>query len=276
MSKVDMTIAAGIVCADGIILCADTEHADDVRKFQAPKIHTIGEHTLLTGAGTTDYIMMAAEKLRDEMKCAQPQNASDARDRVEELVHGIYTRHIFSFYEVSDPYRPQIQLIVAMRCADGNLALVRTNDSAAILSEKFEVSGTGSPIFDYWLRYFYREKLSMEGMAMLALFMLKEVKKVHPACGGTSHIFYLPKVQNAVRGSRLFDDEQLLLGFPDNIVKILSACFYTDTPGEWIEQMLHNFATGVRALHQGEKFRSQYTQPGWAKQDISKQSDPET
>jgi 20S proteasome alpha/beta subunit len=275
-SRADMTIAAGILCSDGIIVCADTEHSDEVRKFQAAKIHTIEDHTFLTGAGTTDYILMAVEKLRDQLKCARPQNISDARDMIENLVHELYSRHIFSFYEASDPYRPQIHLIVGMRCMDENLALIRTNDSAAILSQNFEVTGTGSPIFDYWCRYFYRDRLTMEGMALLALFMLKEVKKVHPSCGGTSHVFYLPRVRSELRGSRFFDDEHLLLGFPDNIVKILSACLYTDTPGEWIEQMLHEFATGVRALHQGEKFRSQIVPPGWTKRDISTQSDPET
>ena len=274
--RVDMTIAAGIVCGDGIILCADTEHADDVRKFQAPKIHAIGEHTLLSGAGTTDYILMAAEKLRDEMKCAQPQNPSDARDRVEELVHGIYTRHIFSFYEASDPYRPQIQLIVAMRCADGNLALVRTNDSAAILSQNFEVSGTGAPIFDYWLRYFYREKLSMAGMATLAIFMLKEVKKAHPHCGGSSQVFHLPRVEGMPRTTRIFDEDQILLGFPDNIVKILSACFFDDTPTAWIEEKLHEFATGVRAIHQGELFRKVHYLPNVEMRDSAKPSDSGT
>ena len=251
-----MTIAAGIICADGIILCADTEHTGDVSKFQASKIIPIDENTFLTGAGSTDYILMTADKLRDELKETRPANSSDARRIVEKVVRDVYAEHIFSFYDASDPYRPQMFLITAIRCSGGDLALIKTTDSATRLGKDFEFTGTGQPIFEYWCRYFYRDRLTMEGMAMLALFMLKEVKKVHPSCGGASHVSYLPKVVSDVRGSRLFNDEQLLLGFPDNIVRILSACFYTDTPGEWIEEKLHEFATGVRTLHQGEKFRA--------------------
>jgi 20S proteasome alpha/beta subunit len=271
-----MTIAAGILCADGIIVCADTEHTGDVSKFQASKIIAVDEHTFLTGAGSTDYILMTADKLRDELKAARPVNATDARQIVETVVKGVHAEHIFNFYNASDPYRPQMSLIVAIRCSGGELALIKTTDSATRLGKDFEFTGTGQPIFEYWCRYFYRDRLTMEGMAMLALFMMKEVKKVHPSCGGASHVSYLPQVVSNVRGSRLFNDEQLLLGFPDNIVRILSACLYTDTPGEWIEEKLNEFSTGVRALHQGEKFRASVSSSGWAKRDIATPSDTQT
>lgn len=55
-----MTIAAGILCSDGIIVCANTEHTGDVNKFQAPKVISIDDRTFLTGAGATDYIPMTA------------------------------------------------------------------------------------------------------------------------------------------------------------------------------------------------------------------------
>jgi 20S proteasome alpha/beta subunit len=251
-----LTIAAGILCSDGAILCADTEVSDDVRKFQAPKIFAIGDHTFLTGAGHSDYIAMAVDKLTDDLKVAVPQHASDARQVIETLVHGIYEEHIFGFYKGSDPYRPQMQLIVAMRCANGDLALVRTNDSIAILSKEWEVAGTGAPIFDYWCRYFYRDRLTMEGMAVLALFMLKEVKKAHPHCGGASHVYYLPRLAGGMPiRAGIFDEDHLLLGFPDNIVRILSACFFEDTPSAWIDAKLQEFVTGVQTIHQEEKIR---------------------
>ena len=66
------------------------------------------------------------------------------------------------------------------------------------------------------------------------------------------------------------------LGFPDNIVKILSACFFEDTPAGWIEEMLHQFATGVRAIHQGEGFRKMHGLPNVEMWDLAKQSDSQT
>jgi 20S proteasome alpha/beta subunit len=270
---IPLTIAAGILCSDGAILCADTEVSDDVRKFQAPKIFAVGEHTFLTGAGHSDYIAMAVDKLTDELKLARPQNISDARQIIETLVHGIYKEHVFGFYEGSDPYRPQMQLIVAMRCANGELALVRTNDSIAILSKEWEVAGTGAPVFDYWCRYFYRDRLTMEGMAVLALFMLKEVKKAHPHCGGASHVYYLPKIEGRPSLRGIFDENHLLLGFPDNVVRILSACFFDDTPVMWIDEKLQEFAAGVRAIHQEENLRRMRGKLGLATPSDSQKSE---
>lgn len=271
-----MTIAAGILCSDGIIVCADTEHTGDVSKFQASKIITIDENSLMTGSGSTDYILMTADKLRDEFKAARPADQSDARQLVEAVVKGVHAEHIFSFFDASDPNRPFIDLIVAVRCSGGELALIKTNNSSARLGTNFEFTGSGFPIFEYWCRYFYRDRLTMAGMATLALFMLKEVKKVHPYCGGSSQIFHLPKIEGQPKVTRLFDEDQLLLGFPDNVVKILSACFFEDTPTAWIEDKLHEFATGVRAIHEGETFRKKNNLPKATMQDLATPSDSQT
>src|ERR1035438_2464283 len=159
--RVDMTIAAGILCSDGIIICADTEHTGEVSKFQASKIIPLDEHTVMTGSGTTDYILMAADKLKDELRMARPVNPSDARQIVESVVKGIHAEHVFNFFEASDPNRPFIELIVAARCSGGDLALIKTNNSAARLGTNFEFTGSGFPIFEYWCRYFYRDRLTM-------------------------------------------------------------------------------------------------------------------
>lgn len=274
--RVDMTIAAGIRCSDGIIVCADTEHTGDVNKFQESKIISIEDHTFITGAGATDYILMTAEKLKDELKLAHPVNVADARQIVETVVRGVHAEHIFNFYNASDPNRPSMELIIAMRCTGGDLALLKTTNSAVRLGSQFEFAGSGYPIFEYWCRYFYRDRLTMSGMATLAVFMLKEVKKVHPYCGGASQIFHLSKSKGDYVMNRFFDEDQILLGFPDNIVKILSACFFEDTPAAWIEEKLHEFSTGVRAIHQGENFRKAYTPLGVVMRDRAKQSETQT
>lgn len=274
--RADMTIAAGILCSDGIIVCADTEHTGEVSKFQASKIIPLDEHTLLTGAGTTAFIRMAADKLRDELKGARPQSPSDARQIVETVVKQVHSEHIFPGWNGSDSYRPQIQLIVGARCENGELALIRAADSAVYLGHEFEITGTGEPIFDYWCRYFYRDRLTTAGMATLVMFIMKEVKKVHPYCGGTSQIFHLPKTQVERPFSRFFDDDHLLAGFPDNIVRILSACFFEDTSTEWIEAKLHEFVTAVRAIHQQENLTRKYLSSDVLIRDISKPSEPQT
>ncbi len=47
-----MTIAAGFMCSDGIILCADSEHSDEITKFQRSKVFRFGKNLMLTGGWT--------------------------------------------------------------------------------------------------------------------------------------------------------------------------------------------------------------------------------
>jgi 20S proteasome alpha/beta subunit len=265
-----MTIAAGVLCSDGIIVCADTEHTGDVSKFQAQKIIAIDDQTFLTGAGATDYILMTADKLKDEFKSGRPVNPTDARQIVETVVRGVHDEHIFSFWDGSDPNRPGMELIVATRCSGGELALIKTFNSATHLGSSFEFAGSGYPIFEYWCRYFHRDRITMDGMTVLALFMLKEVKKVHPGCGGQSQIFYLPKAIDRPKRLRFFDEKDLLLGFPDNIVKMLSACFFEDTPGDWVEMNLMELCAGIRRLYKDKTWSSI---PESIHQDVIKPTD---
>jgi 20S proteasome alpha/beta subunit len=41
-----MTIAAGIRCTDGIVLCSDTEHTEGDGKYEKPKIFSHDEWLL--------------------------------------------------------------------------------------------------------------------------------------------------------------------------------------------------------------------------------------
>src|SRR5271168_1009367 len=60
-----MTIAAGFLCSDGVMICADTEitggvkyNAQKVRRFQ----FRVGEY-VITGTGNTSYLGMANDMI---------------------------------------------------------------------------------------------------------------------------------------------------------------------------------------------------------------------
>jgi hypothetical protein len=127
-----MTVAAGFLCSDGIILCADSEHADDKAKFQRPKVFRLDDKgLLLTGAGTSSYIKMAFDKLCDEYTDTFPASPSAARTALEKVVIDIYANHIAPFFDVHN--RPFIHLLTGTRCANGEMALVKSEDTGVNL-----------------------------------------------------------------------------------------------------------------------------------------------
>ncbi|MGH9685796.1 MAG: hypothetical protein ACRD5K_01735 [Candidatus Acidiferrales bacterium] len=248
-----MTIAAGIVCADGILICADSEVSYAPSKRQREKVYPFENHLLLTGSGNGDFIKMAFDKLCDEYKNSRPVNPSDARQVLETLVLKMYQEHIFSFYQTNDPERPSLNLIVASRCKDGRLALVRTRDTAAILVDRYEATGSGEDLFEYWARLFYRSTLTMDLMSYLTLFILREVKRNVMGCGGESHIVWMPKDESVKIVSRFFSEDMILAGFPDRVVQILVECRDLGVDDKRLERDLEKFVEAVNAVRQAEK-----------------------
>ena len=169
---------AGVRCTDGIIICADTEVTYSDAKFQEEKIWGASDYLLLTGAGATSYMKMAFDKLAEKLSKARPKDQSSARLLVERLVSRIYAEHIFPFSVAGHHVAGQLDiwLIVAIRCENGELALIKTSETSAILVNGFDAVGTGQTIFKYWAGYLFQQAFTMDLASYFAMFMLREAK----------------------------------------------------------------------------------------------------
>jgi hypothetical protein len=208
---------------------------------------------------------MAFDKLSDEYRSARPVNASDARDIVEKVVRDLHAEHIFKFYQPSDPQRPGFELIVATRCGEGKSALIKTTDTAAYLSDSYEVAGIGQSMFEYWASYLYRQNKSMDVMSYLAFFMLREAKKNKQGCGGFSLIRKLPvNVKQTPIINRIFDENRILADFPESVTRILSVCMDPSVPDQWIEEQLREFSQHVLLIHASAKHNAEIPRKAFA------------
>lgn len=79
-----MTIAAGILCSDGIVLCADSEESGYIAKSQRHKIDSFNNSALVVGAGMTDFIKMTTDKLFAEFDNELPER----RRQIEVEIRG--------------------------------------------------------------------------------------------------------------------------------------------------------------------------------------------
>src|SRR5262245_62171423 len=89
-----MTIAAGFVCSDGVVLCADTElTASYKQQGQKLWLHTYDTlSVVLTGAG--DYVLL---KLANSMLSARVKagmTVSDVEGQIGEVVTEIVSTHV--------------------------------------------------------------------------------------------------------------------------------------------------------------------------------------
>lgn len=252
-----MTIAAGFKCKDGIIVCSDSEVTDNPGKYQKKKIFKCQDHLIVTGAGTSDYLKMAFDKLCSKFNLARPADPFDARDKVEELVLEIHKEHIFGIYQPADMSRPEIQLIIACRCANGDLALIRTTDTACILGDNYEATGSGRGLLEYWARLLFNSEAAMSVMGYLCLFMLREVKRNITACGGSSYVEHLPKDPAALTvgiEAGMYGDREILADFPDSVIPILTKCRdFGDGANEAFEKAIDRFVSEIKRVRESAK-----------------------
>jgi len=248
-----VTVAAGIVCSDGLLICADSEVTAEPSKRQREKVHCFQNYLVVTGAGSGDFIKMAFDKLCDKYKSSRPVNVSDARQIAEDLVLKIHEQHIFAFYEPNDAERPGFDLVIGSRCRNGKLALVMTSDTTALLCDEYEAIGTGQDIFEYWAKLLYDADVSMDLMSYLTLFILREVKRNVTGCGGDSHVIWMPQDKKTKVVHRLFNEDKILADFPDSVVEILSKCRDLKVNDAWFESKVEKFVQAVRAIRMKEK-----------------------
>lgn len=256
-----MTIAAGTLCTDGILLCADSETGDYVGKYQRRKIRDYeGFPLFVTGAGTTSYIEMAADTIYDTFRAAWPENSRDARQKTEEVILDIHSRHISPFYDNSDSNRPAMDLVIAVRCSDADLALIGSSGTATFLSSDSVSVGSGKHLWEYWAQLFDMTTLPASVASYISLFILREVSDNVPGCGGQVYAVTLPRDENAPAPHRHFNVEKVMVGFPKSIVDVLALCVDPRVMDITFEKELEKLVKAIRDLRLASKTKSEIPQ----------------
>lgn len=221
-----VTIAASIMCRDGMILCADTEETiTDDYKGDASKITVFFHHAKLrgevefasriqggspngpqqtgsnaligvAGAGHSDWIAAFIQGMSDSV-ISEMDGKKLEWDRTTRLLT-TYTEQFFQRYirgYADDPsHRPQIQIVVVLQTRKRTERDVfRINDNVVIYDHWDEcvAVGKGAPAFLHLSKRLLRGYYSMRQASCLAVYIMKTVKSEVPGCGGNSHIVLL-------------------------------------------------------------------------------------
>jgi hypothetical protein len=248
-----VTIAAGFHCEDGIILCADTEQSDDYGKYQKGKVFIFEDKLVVTGAGTSDYIKMASDKLFDMYRSVQPADAFAARVQVEEVILAFHEKHIFQFWGANDGSRPTVSLIIALRCLDGSPVMIKTSDSAALLAGPYESVGMGTKIFEYWTQMLYHPALTMNLASYLCAFIVREVKANVLYCGGHTSVAGIPNDANRKASPVVYPDVSVFAGFPRTVIPLLLQCRDLRISDEEFGSRIKEFEAGLLQVRQQER-----------------------
>ncbi len=220
-----MTIIVGVICKDGIVLGCDSQASSakgvPVKRTDYTKIYEIplgGDgYAILSGAGTGAFITRASELLEDRCKnivCKKPREFADI---CEDVVTELFKRYVVDRTKVlglrktkmpqviqggvqwqEDPLEsPGIVLLTGIQCGDAknpNWCLYTVHpDGIAEKDDKYDAIGSGSAIAEYLLARLCSETLDVDQATKVVVYVVEEVKKIDPFCGGPTKVVALSK-----------------------------------------------------------------------------------
>jgi hypothetical protein len=188
-----MTIAAGFVAEDGVVVCADSQHTGTMAKFDQKKIRDMvsgDSYLVLGGAGTSDYIDMAGDLIEDKFKKCR-KGESSIRRIIKDAVLEVYRNHIIPFWQANDTRAPQVFLIVAARLA-GGLYLWKCSETAISRCQRSAFVGIGSETANRLASWLLPRRQTLAVTQVIAKEIMAETKRTVPDCGGLTHLCSMP------------------------------------------------------------------------------------
>lgn len=172
-----MTIAAGILCPDGIVLCTDSQETIGHFKRCRPKLTdlplVISDVTAVTVGSTDDAVFLdgLVEKISDAIDHTDGYLAS-VRTAIEKAVRK-HCGAIWALYPSVD-YRPTADILIGLKTID-DLALIQVSTPNVSSVHGYEFIGSGSDLAGYKAKQFCPDKIPVEAAACLAAYMLEVV-----------------------------------------------------------------------------------------------------
>jgi 20S proteasome alpha/beta subunit len=231
-----VTLIAGLKCADGIVLAADTEESTSLTRGRARKLLSRtfqkGKNTLVVavaGAGSAPLIDAAVEQIFDAIETSKGSRLNQLKKVISDALLVFYSNHV-SVYPSREPFEKVIDLICGVRGAGGELALYKTSGPLLSTVTGFVLSGSGE-ILRHIVEELYEPTIAVPRAVALALHMLNLGKRYLAGVGGDSEILTLTAqgipIQEQTAAVEIKESHldlfnrrigELLLQFPDSTI----------------------------------------------------------
>ncbi len=191
-----LTIIAGFHCADGIVLCADTqENVAEYIKRNVPKIEarprSLGMASqipcaVFAGAGDADFIDSMIEKLWAAME----QKGGDLDGMIEAAEDELISQYQ-KLVPVHPNGMPDASFLVAVWAAPREMSLLKINGPILKRNVQFDAIGFGDILVTYIASRLLHIKTFLDEAVPVSIYMVDEAKQHVTECGGETHVVTL-------------------------------------------------------------------------------------
>ena len=209
-----MTIAAGFVARDGILLCADSQYTAAEKTYR-PKVfaENCGAFTIgFTFSGDEDYAKTAIFDSFDAVtRIPQGSPMLEARKAIRRVIKQVISD--YNAAKLADPLQ-QPAFLVAIS-SESEKALFSSRETAMPPVESYACLGTGSYLGQYIVpsQLPHPMTLSIRSLVPLSLHMIAAVKRHDAYCGGGANFVVIRGRES--RGFYFADPARPDAGFVD-------------------------------------------------------------
>jgi len=183
-----MTIAAGFMHKDGIVLCSDTQQEEGTTKYNGPKAGAIDipfGKIAFAFAGHADFATTAIQACGRALKEVPPDRTISV---LAESVESEYRRLVFDHPDYGNDENIRYWLLISLwqQSTKSCSLWVTQEHSLHSCFESFRAVGIGTDLANVLIRPFINDKLSELETLTLMAFTMARVKENVPGCGGVS------------------------------------------------------------------------------------------
>jgi 20S proteasome alpha/beta subunit len=187
-----MTVAAGYVCDEGVVLCADTQetipgytktHTDKVLVAQCA-----GMNLVFAGAGNNAIqIDEAIHEISSRVTASIPENGAALNSVLRNTLEMLFPKAHYP-----RPNGQEVDLLMAVQ-TDKEVDLYRISDCNIAPVKMHACIGSGVILGAQLLERHYDRKVQLSEAAIISSYVLYHVKKWVDGCGGNTDIALVPK-----------------------------------------------------------------------------------
>ena len=191
-----MTIAAGFICKDGILICGDREESAGTSKRAVQKVFTLMAQpwclTVAT-AGSAAVGDLALKRLQQEFVAKGTEEAVHRHH--EQIIIDVLTK-LYEDHVWKNPRTDHaIRLVIGLTFKNlSGRHLYVTEDNIPQPVTKYCAVGYGEDLCTYFAERLYHPSLTTDELILLASFIFREVNAAVQFCGkGTDMTFLRPR-----------------------------------------------------------------------------------
>jgi 20S proteasome alpha/beta subunit len=186
-----VTIATGMRCTNGVVLCTDTEYTGSHKTYGTKIAHFVkpehGFSFAMAGAGSAVFMEKVFDTFADKLESKIPQTITDAAKNLEDVLIALYKRHIFKIPNWQESGADG-SFLVALRTPDGIQDFFRTSNTVIAKASDYECIGYGEDVGASVIESLAHPAATVAEATVLLIHAVQRVKDSSPNCGGATTV----------------------------------------------------------------------------------------